>query len=182
MESSLHNRLVHFNCFPDFTLSLNDHNLLQALTLNIKIAGEITQILEGSQPLALIYRIHYKTMKTNLNCHALTKSPKDKTVLIQGSTSDANIQVPKTILWKDINLPSQWILENEIPQRPITNNIMNLDNIRQYLDATVRINFDNNRRPLILEEMSDNPLTFRKDPKLLSKTNLSELKTKRNYK
>ena len=64
-------------------------------------------MLEGSQPIALIYRIHYKTMKTNINIKALNKSPKDKTVLIQASTSDANIQVPKTILWKDINLPSQ---------------------------------------------------------------------------
>ena len=98
MESSLHNGQVHFNCFPDFTISLNDPHLLKALTLNIKIAGEITQMLEGSQPLALIYRIHYKTMKTNLNYHALTKSPKDKTILIQESTSDSNIQVPKTML------------------------------------------------------------------------------------
>ena len=55
---------------------------------------------------------------------------------------------------------------------------MNLDNIRQYLDGTVTISFDNNRRPLILEEMSNNPLTFRKDSEFLSKTNLSELKLK----
>ena len=147
MESSLHNGPIHFNCFPDFTLSLNDPHLLKALTLNIKTAGEITQMIEGSQPLALIYRIHYKTMKTDLNIHSLNKSPKDKIVLIQGSTSEANIQVPKTILWKDINLPSQWILENETPQRPINNNIINLENVRQYLDGTVRISFDNPNRP-----------------------------------
>ena len=40
-------------------------------------------------------------MKTNLNVKALNKGPKDKTVLIQSSTSDANIQVPKTILWNN---------------------------------------------------------------------------------
>ena len=74
MESSLHNGPIHFNCFPDFTLSLNDPHLLKALTLNIKTAGEITQMIEGSQPLALIYRIHYKTMKTYLNSSFKQKS------------------------------------------------------------------------------------------------------------
>lgn len=181
MESSLHNGPVHFNCFPDFTLSLNDPHILKALTLNIKTAGEITHMIEGSQPLALIYRIYYKTMKTNLNIHALNKCPKDKTVLIQSSTSDANIQVPKTILWKDINLPSQWVLDNEIPQTPITNNIMNLDNIKQYLDGTVRISFDNpgNRKPFLLEEMTNHSvISSRKDSDLLSKTVINDRKLK----
>ena len=116
MEASLHNGPIHFNCFPDFTLSLSDQNLFKALTLNIKTDGEITQMIEGSQPIALIYRIYYKTMKSNLNVHALNKSPKDQTVLIQSSTSDANIQIPRTILWKDITLPSQWTLPQELPQ------------------------------------------------------------------
>ncbi|KAI8560192.1 hypothetical protein RHMOL_Rhmol04G0236700 [Rhododendron molle] len=75
---------------------LKDKNILKALTLNIQTAGAITNMLEGSHPLALIYRIYYKCMKTNLNIHALVKNPKDKTVLIQSNTN-ANIQVPKTI-------------------------------------------------------------------------------------
>ena len=78
MESSLYNGPVHFNCFLDFILSLSDSHLLKALTLNIKIAGEITQMIEGSQALALMYIIYYKCMKTNLNVKALNKSPKDK--------------------------------------------------------------------------------------------------------
>ena len=175
--------------FQNFTLSLNDPHLLKALTLNIKTAGEITHMIEGSQPLALIYRIYYKTMKTNLNIHALSKCPKDKTVLIQSSTSDANIQVPKTILWKDINLPSQWVLDNEIPQTPVINSIMNLDNIKQYLDGTVRISFDNhsNRKPFMLEEIGtrsvissrqDSVISSRQDSELLSRTNIKDIKLK----
>ena len=95
-------------------------------------------------------------MKTNLNVKSLNKSPKDKTVLIQRNTSDANIQVPKTILWKYISLPRQWILPNEMPPRPVTNNIMNLNNIQQYLDGSVIISFDEARfrTPLALEELS----------------------------
>ena len=68
---------------------------------------------DGSHTLALIYRIYYKYIKTNLNVHALIKSPKDKTLLIQSSLEHANIQIPKTILWKDIELPSHWMLDNE---------------------------------------------------------------------
>ena len=117
MESSLHNGPVYFNCYPDLPLSLKDKNILKALTLNIQTAGAITQMLEGSQPIALIYRLYYKCMKTNLNIHALVKSPKDKTVLIQSSTN-ANIQVPKTISWNDIQLPVSWLSENEsFPQK-----------------------------------------------------------------
>ena len=55
---------------------------------------------------------------------------------------------------------------------------MNLENIRQYLDGIVRISFDNQRRPLVLEEMSNTSDTSRKDSDLISKTNLSKLKLK----
>ena len=125
-------------------------------------------------------------MKTNLNVKALNKSSKDKTILIQSSTSDANIQVPKTILWKDISLPSQWILQNEMPSRPVSNNIMNLNNIQQYLDASVRISFDEAkfRSPLALENLSNSSVTSRSIPAtrkyidLLSKTSTQNIKLK----
>ena len=141
-------------------------------------------MIEGSQALALIYRIYYKCMKTNLNVKALNKSPKHKIVLIQSSTSDANIQVPKTILWKDINLPRQWILQNEIPQRPVSNNIMNLSNMQQYLDGSVRISFNERfRRHLTLDELptpseTSSSIPTRKDTDLLSKISTQNIKLK----
>ena len=86
MESGLHDGPVHFNCFPDFTLSLSDPHILKALTLNIKTAGQITNIHGGSHALVLIYRVYYISIKTNLNFHVLIKSPKDQTLLIQSNT------------------------------------------------------------------------------------------------
>jgi hypothetical protein len=94
VESSLHRGPIHFDCFPDFTISLSDPQILKALTLNIKTAGY--DMLEGSQPLALIYRFYYKCMKTNLNVNALKKSPKDKTLLIQ-TNCEANVKIPKSL-------------------------------------------------------------------------------------
>ncbi|KAI8542883.1 hypothetical protein RHMOL_Rhmol08G0174500 [Rhododendron molle] len=101
-------------------------------------------MLEGSHPIALIYRIYYKCMKTNLNIHALLKSPRDKTVLIQSNTN-ANIQVPKTISWRDIQLPTSWVSENESFPQKLQNDTIDLDYIQQYLNGTVRISFDQQR-------------------------------------
>ncbi len=36
VETSLCNGLVHFDCYPGFTISLNDQNITDALTLQIK--------------------------------------------------------------------------------------------------------------------------------------------------
>ena len=55
MESSLHDGPVHFNCYPDFTLSLSDPHILKALELNIITAGQITNMHDGSHAIALIY-------------------------------------------------------------------------------------------------------------------------------
>ncbi|KAI8572029.1 hypothetical protein RHMOL_Rhmol01G0167300 [Rhododendron molle] len=99
-------------------------------------------MLEGSHPLALIYRIYYKCMKTNLNIHALVKSPKDKTVLIQSNTN-ANIQ-------------TSWVSENDSYPHKMQNDTVDLDYIKQYLDGTVRISFDQQRiNPLLrIKELS----------------------------
>ncbi|KAL7230218.1 hypothetical protein ACSBR2_008683 [Camellia fascicularis] len=113
MESDLHQGPVHFNCFPDFTLSLSDPHLLKAPTLNIQIYGEFIDMLDGAQSIALTYCIYYKCIKTNLNVYALDRSPKDKILLIQSNTANANIEVPKTILWKDITLPEKWLTIHE---------------------------------------------------------------------
>ncbi|KAI8572074.1 hypothetical protein RHMOL_Rhmol01G0170500 [Rhododendron molle] len=134
---------------------LRDKHILKALMLNIQTAGAITNMLEGSHSLALIYRIYYKCMKTNLNVHALVKSPKDKTVLIQSNTH-ANIQVPRTISWNDIKLPSSWISENYSYPHRMQNDTIDLDYIKQYLDGTGRISFDQQRlnSPLKIKELN----------------------------
>ncbi|KAI5323149.1 hypothetical protein L3X38_032221 [Prunus dulcis] len=87
IESNLCNGPVHFDCYPNFTVSLSDPHILRTLTLNIKTKGY--NVLPGTQPLALVYRIYYKVTGTNMNFQALNKSPKDQTVLIQSHTSDA---------------------------------------------------------------------------------------------
>jgi hypothetical protein len=141
IQSSLFNGPVHFDVFPNFTLSLDDINILK----------------EGSRPLAIIYRIYYKLMKTNLDPQAVIKSVGQSTLLIQSSTHDANIQIPKMIRWDDINLPNEWLLENVSKPPRVVNDSSCLDYIHQYLDGSVKISFSDlnipNRiqRPLPIE-------------------------------
>ena len=71
---------------------------------------------EGSKPFALLYRIYYKLLGTQLNPGAINyKEPSGKTMLIQCSTLDAKVQVPKMIQWQDVKLPTKWLLEQESP-------------------------------------------------------------------
>ena len=77
METSLHNGPVYFNCYPNFALNLSGKNIMDALTLNIKIDGYYMK--EGSKPLAIIYRIYYKLMKTTLDPQSMVEpSPKGR--------------------------------------------------------------------------------------------------------
>ena len=96
METSLHNGPVYFNCYPNFALSLFDKNIMDALTLNVKIYGYYMK--EGSEPLAIIYRNYYKLMKTTLDPQSMVEpSPKGHTLLLQASTQNSSLCVPQQI-------------------------------------------------------------------------------------
>jgi len=53
--------------------------------------------MKGSQPLAIVYRIYYKLMKTTLEPQELVESPKGQTLLLQCNTQNFTICTPKQI-------------------------------------------------------------------------------------
>jgi hypothetical protein len=110
VHTSLYNGPVYFDTFPNITLSLSDVNISKALTLNVLTSGY--DILIGSQHVVIIYRIYYKLLKTNLNPQAIIKNSGDSTLLIQSSTRDANIRIPRMMKWSEITLPNEWLIEN----------------------------------------------------------------------
>jgi hypothetical protein len=61
VESSLFQGPIYFNCYPNFAVSLTDETVLQTLELDIETLGY--NMLEGAQPLVIVYRIYYKLMK-----------------------------------------------------------------------------------------------------------------------
>ena len=129
ITSSLFDGPVYFNCYPDLALALalDDPNIIKALTLNILTFGY--DMDEGSKPLAIIYCIYYRLVKTTLNLHARLRDTGDKTLLIQCSTPDAKVQIPKMIQWKDIKLPKEWLLEQEAQPTKFVSDELNLDHI-----------------------------------------------------
>lgn len=52
---------------------------------------------EGSKPLAIVYHICYKVLKTNLNSKAILKHLGNKILLIQSSIPITKIQIQKMI-------------------------------------------------------------------------------------
>ena len=69
ITASLYDGPVYFNCYPDLTLTLDDPNIVKALTLNIASSGY--HMKEGSKPFALIYCIYYRPLGTQLNPSAI---------------------------------------------------------------------------------------------------------------
>jgi hypothetical protein len=128
IEATMHDGPVYFDCYHDFTVSLSDLHILKVLTLSIRTQGY--RVLEGVQPLALIYRIYYKCTGTNMNFQAINRSPRNQTMLIQSSQSNTNIRVPRTIKWTEVRLPKEWRLTNESFQVEIISH--NLDRILNF--------------------------------------------------
>jgi hypothetical protein len=139
MQSSQFNGPIHFDTFPNLTLALSDVNIVKALTLNVLTSG--FDMLEGGRLLAIIYRIYYKLLKTNLNPQAIIKNSSNSTLLFQSSTHDANIRIPRIMKWSEINLPSEWLIENVSQPAKIASNDTNLDYIQQYHDGSIKISF-----------------------------------------
>ena len=80
VESSIFQGSIYFNCYPNFAISLTDETVLQTLELDIETSHY--NMLEGAQPLVIVYRIYYKLMKTTLEPQALIESLKGKTLLV----------------------------------------------------------------------------------------------------
>ena len=147
VEASLSKGPIHFNCSPDLTISVDDGAPEKALTLKMHTSGY--QMIEGSRPLALVYRIYYKLLKTNLNPLAFLKDLKDKTLLLQASAEDIQVDIPKMLKWEEIKLHEEWEFTHEMPPTKIQiTKIENLNSIEQYLDGTVKIKFDHSKPKL----------------------------------
>ncbi|KAL0004657.1 hypothetical protein SO802_012218 [Lithocarpus litseifolius] len=144
IEASLSNGLVHFDYFPNFTMHLHDKNIMKALTLSIKTHG--TLMTQGTSQIALIYRVYYKCIKTNMNVGALDRKKVGETLLIQTNVQ-AKIQIPRTLRWDEISFQEDRKLHNENFPFQIQNPDQDskLDFFQQLADGSVRLSFDKSR-------------------------------------
>ncbi|KAH9679745.1 hypothetical protein KPL71_026254 [Citrus sinensis] len=174
IESSLCKGPISFDCYPNITLSLKDKNILKSMILQIKTHNY--HMIEGSIPVALIFKISYKAMITAFSTQHKFQSKRDETLLLQTDLSRANTVIPKPIQWKDVNLPEEWILEGAAPPaipkqlEPNTE----LQNVTQYSDGKVKLSFrrSNSSRFSDKASCSSIPSMERKFTKIPSVINL----------
>ena len=145
IDTNLSCGLIHFDCFPNFAVNFHDPHIMKALILNIKTHG--TLMVQGTQQIALIYRVCYKCIRTNLNVQALKRRKMGETTIIQTTNLRSKIQVPKTLKWSEVNFPQNWTLKNEnYPlQIQAPNQNPDLDFFQQLADGTIRLSFDQSR-------------------------------------
>ncbi|XP_073225611.1 uncharacterized protein [Cicer arietinum] len=117
VESSLCQGPIWFGRYPNFSLSLKDPNIASSLTLQIKTHNY--KMIEGSIPVAIIYRVHYKAMFSAFTATKNIENKKGETLFLQTDLTKANTVIPKTILWKYIDLPEEWILEGAVRPQPL---------------------------------------------------------------
>ena len=101
IQTSLCYGPVHFDVYPDFTLSLRDRNLFEAIILKIKTQGY--EYLPGSDTIGVVFRIHYKVMNT-LCPNAVLRGNPGKTVVIDSNYLTTKVVVPKLITWENVGL------------------------------------------------------------------------------
>ncbi|PIM98952.1 hypothetical protein CDL12_28556 [Handroanthus impetiginosus] len=134
VESTLCDGPVYFKCFPNFTVSLTDANIMQSLILNIKTEG--FDMLKGTPNVALVHRLCYKVMNTVVPKTRVSSTDiydkKGETTLFITDLEKNNILVPKTTL------------EQAVP--PVKEPPRQVESILQYLDGDVEIKFSQNRK------------------------------------
>ena len=68
--------------------------------------------VEEAQTIAIIYRIYYEVMTTQLNPRVVCQSVKDKTLLLQYNPNNTQSFISKKLKWNEITQEGQWELKD----------------------------------------------------------------------
>ncbi|PIN17624.1 hypothetical protein CDL12_09714 [Handroanthus impetiginosus] len=167
VESSLCDGPIYFKCFPNFTVSLTDPNILHSFILNIKAEG--FDVKKGTPNVALVYRLCYKVMNTvvpNIRKNPeLIQKRKGETTLFITDLEKSNMLVLRTISWEQVKLREVWKLEQVTPS--VKGQPRQVESIVQYLNGDVEIKFSQTRNVCLnIGEMSRPNLKWKKRQKV----------------
>ena len=152
-QSNLANGPIFFNCYPNFSLSLNDANVLDSLVLTIKTQN--MNFIENTKSVAVIYRVYYKVMATTLNPKAKIVSKRDETMVFEANNLHATTFTPKRLKWNELTQNSIWNFEDISQPKPIEAEDTSTSIIEQ-TDGSVQIVFNTHqkREPIIINRPS----------------------------
>ena len=92
-ESNVAQGPVYFNCYPNFSVEIEDPNILDTLTLKVKTNKMNSKL--GTRDLAVIYRVYYKLMKITIAPKAINSRPKGVNMLMESNQEHSTTFVPR---------------------------------------------------------------------------------------
>ena len=110
LESNLAQGPVYFNCYLNYSVEIEDPNILDTMTLNVKTKNMNRKL--GTKDLAVIYRVYYKLIKTTIALKAINSSPKVVTVLMESNQEHSTTFVPRMLKWNEILSDESWKFES----------------------------------------------------------------------
>ena len=138
LQSNLANGPVYFNCYPNYSIDINDQNIIDTLTLNVKTKNMNSKA--NTREIAIIYRVYYRLMKTTLAPKAKMISNKGVTMLMEANHNHNNTFVPKMIKWDDVLTKDNWHFDS-ITEPEIEEENSNIDQIIQFSDGSIDLKF-----------------------------------------
>jgi len=142
LQSNLAYGPVYFNCYPNFSLDINDPNVMDSLTLNVKTKNLNNKI--NTREIAIIYRVYYRLMKTHLAPKARHESIKGETMLMEANHEHSSIFVPRTLQWKDILSSNDWRFDNITQPFASISERSQIERVIQFLDESIELKFLDN--------------------------------------
>lgn len=72
---------IYFHCYPNYSMNINNKNIIDTLTLNFKSNNMNSKDI--TRKITIIYTIYYKLMKTIFGLKAKMVSNKKATILME---------------------------------------------------------------------------------------------------
>ncbi|KAG5585618.1 hypothetical protein H5410_046052 [Solanum commersonii] len=138
-ESTMAYGPIYFNTQPNLQLSLTDANVLDALTLNVKMHGY--NYASGSELICLSYIIYFKLLST-LNPRCKLYDTSAETILVETNFARSKVTTRRPIKWEEIKFPTT--LESVIPPNQMAYAITNFEysHITQNPDGRIYMQFN----------------------------------------
>jgi len=118
VQTNLHNGPIFFNCAPNFSVDLTDPTILKTLSLDIHMPNN--KFTDSRRNFALMYRVYFRLLSSQLNPKCLVNTPPGETTLLQVEAEQSSTFTPKLLKWNEITIPDFWTIVNPQPPRNIT--------------------------------------------------------------
>ncbi|KAM3198755.1 hypothetical protein P3L10_034506 [Capsicum annuum] len=139
IQSNLSDGPVYFNCYPNFSVDINDPNIMDVLTLNVKTKNMNSK--DNTREIAIIYRVYYRLMGTTLAPKARLTSPKGVTTLMEANKDRSTVFVPKALVWDDILHSNDWHFEAITRPTRTYSERSQIERIIQHPDGSIDLKF-----------------------------------------